>query len=943
MGPMPVDLPSDVRARLPEDLPPEAVTAALSLTGGLSEAHVLATADRLVALIKRSAIGGLELVELDRADPPTVEVVQWQPSLVLRAVDGETIAVALPTMDRARTRARIAALYAELGADAALRALYRDALAETRDRTELLDLRAKLAGLCAGLDPPAAVEHWRAAAALDPRSEAARDGLAALHARGVDGALEPLLAIHRARGAWAEVVALAEDRAARAAPEAAEGRWVEVADLAARRLDDPSRAIAALGRALAIRFDAGTFDRLDRLVTSTGAWLEGAAAFEQAAGGAEAPVADLWRRVAEVRGARLGDREAALAAWKQVLAADREAVDALRALGAAHREAERWGDFLFCARRALQLTDDLAARIALLRGIAEVEEGPCERLDAAIEAWEALAELSPTEQSGLDALTRLYGQTGRWVELERLFARRQQVAEAALDEAEARACLRRRAELAEQAIGDVDAAIERWRELRRMAPGDPDAEAALDRLLTRAERWAELAALLDAQVVRMPPGEARVALDRRRAALFADRLADRRRAIAAWEAVRTAAPFDRPALAALVALYGAEGEGEALIATRRALLDALPDGDPARADAAMALARDLDTHGGTVDERIAAWRYALDQAPDHPEVIDLLVALYRDDDRPADAIPLVRQRIGLAVDPVPDLRLLAGLLAETGQAEVAADVYRDILDRAPGDAAARGFLERHYTERAAWAELIALLASAPPVSEPLRALDRVVRLADLRLHRLADPDEALAGLSDAPAHCFGEKRFADIAIRAAAAGGDWQAFLDRAELRAKREAGHAPVVAEGARRVAEGLLPTVRGDARASTALGAWFERHDAPMRAVEGFDAALAAEPGWLPAWDGKARALARARRWRALVAHLEALSRAPVPRQAKVDALKLAADTLRTHLGADEEADALAQRAGAGDRGRRRWLVVVLALAALVSAWAVWLAVVA
>ena len=112
---MTVEIPNDVRRRLPDDLPPEAITACLSLTGGLSEAHIVATDDRLVGFVKRSALDGLAPVELDRSRPPRTAVVSWQDALVLEAADGAQIAVPLPTMDKARTRAGIAALYAALG------------------------------------------------------------------------------------------------------------------------------------------------------------------------------------------------------------------------------------------------------------------------------------------------------------------------------------------------------------------------------------------------------------------------------------------------------------------------------------------------------------------------------------------------------------------------------------------------------------------------------------------------------------------------------------------------------------------------------------------------------------------------------------------------------------------------------------------------------------
>lgn len=934
---MTVEIPRDVRRQLPDDLPPEAVTACLSLTGGLSEAHVLATDARLVGFVKRSAIGGLQAIELDPKRPPEVATVNWQESLVLEALDGSTTPVPLPTMDKARTRAGIAALYVALGADAALRDLYASALEETRGRSERLSLLTTLGPICERIDPESALPHWQAVIDLDPRNATAVEHLEWLYQAGFVDAAGPLDTAHRALGDWARVVALKVDRARAAVdPEQQVERWREVADLSTRRLDDQTTALEALGEALAVRFDPAVFDRLDRLIPASRLWRAGAAALARAADGPEAPVADLWRRIAQIRGERLDDDAGAIAAWEKVHAADPAAEDALLALAEVHREAERWGPFLYTSRRALKLTDDLGERIRLLRGIAEVEQGPCERRDAAIEAWQALLEVAVYDPAALDALETLYTETERWTELADLLERRQKVAEAALDDERALALLRRRAVLVEETLDDVDRAIQLWREVRTRAPvpheTGEEAELRLDRLLTRAERWDGLEALLDTRASRLGAGLERGELHRRRALLFADPLADEDKAIAAWRAVLLDVPGDRAALDALVVLYRAQDRKDDLVGTLRSLVTVLPADSPLRVDTWAELGRTLPEAGHSIEECIEAWRNVLTGDADHQEGTDALIGLYQSAGRVVDAIPLLEKRASLT-GALADMLLLGKLMVAVNAVDGAAEVYVRALSAQEDCAPARAFLERYYTERSRWNELVELLQGTTKlISEPSRQLDVVLRITDIRLREQKDPQAALDALEEAPTVCFREKRLTDAALRAAAAGGDWQHFLADVEARAQGDAQGAETLLASTRRFAGGMLSVVRHDPHQSCRLAAWFEQHDEPDRAVECYDAALAKDHTSIQAWEGKRRALAKSRRWRMLSEHLESMSKAPLALQDRVEALRYKADLLTRHIKAPDEAIDAAKRAESLARPLMRYVLYGL-LAVLVA----------
>ena len=134
----------------------------------------------------------------------------------------------------------------------------------------------------------------------------------------------------------------------------------------------------------------------------------------------------------------------------------------------------------------------------------------------------------------------------------------------------------------------------------------------------------------------------------------------------------------------------------------------------------------------------------------------------------------------------------------------------------------------------------------------------------------------------------------------------------------------------GARAIAERLAPELRADPPTALRLAEWFEAHAAYPQAAESYQAALA-DPHQLGAWHGTARHLARAGRWRPLAAHLDAMSRAPLPRAHRVEALGELGHLLRTRLDAPAEADAVAHRIVL--LTRPVWPRVLLAIAFLLT----------
>src|SRR5262249_31005636 len=122
------------------------------------------------------------------------------------------------------------------------------------------------------------------------------------------------------------------------------------------------------------------------------------------------------------------------------------------------------------------------------------------------------------------------------------------------------------AEVLDGHLGDAGLATAAYRKALEKDPLQHEARAALENLLRKASEGRALAGVLDERVEYATGEEAR-ALRAEAAALFADRLDDRKQAIARYEALAGDDKRDLTVLRALERLYSADGQEPQYIET----------------------------------------------------------------------------------------------------------------------------------------------------------------------------------------------------------------------------------------------------------------------------------------------------------------------------------------------------------------------------------------
>lgn len=346
--------------------------------------------------------------------------------------------------------------------------------------------------------------------------------------------------------------------------------------------------------------------------------------------------ADTLRRIAQTYRERQVEPRRAIALYEEVLELRPDDDGALKALAELY---EREGDDNGLARTlrrqleldARRLSAEMAAagkpataarewpvskrveRLTALRRLAVMCESRLADADGVVFACGGILEILPGDRDALDRMERVLEQAG---DVERLTQTLEYHAASATGPAERAKVLRRLARMAAES-GDDARALERWEQALKAAPTDEEILGAVADLYEKAQRWGELAGVLERlDAVRYPPaaaapppGSAQAALRARDLARYArvvdDKLGDGQRAIKAWERLREVTARDRAALDALARLYRSAARYRELAEILAVHVDIFAVDDVARAtDAACERADVLAERLGATEDAI---------------------------------------------------------------------------------------------------------------------------------------------------------------------------------------------------------------------------------------------------------------------------------------------------------------------------------------------------
>ena len=634
----------------------------------------------------------------------------------------------------------------------------------------------------------------------------------------------------RERRDWRGLIDLYEfrldnSREAGAAPDELVRQLEEIAQLAELRLGDIDRAIGAWERIALHEPDSPKVgDAMRRLTARSKMWQQLVASLEHDVATAADPAqrASVMKKMAQTFRERQIDPRRAIDLYEQVIAFDPTDDATLKALAELYeREADDAG-LAQTVRRQLELDErrvlgemrrqgrpadapkewpvaKRAERLTQLRRLAILYETRLADVDGVVYACSAVLELLSGDRDALERMERVLTKAGD----PRLEQTLEYHAAAATTPAERAKLMKRLAKLAGER-GDDMAALERWEQTLRASPSDPDALTALAELYERAERWPELAQILERRDGGKPlpqpgtPDAALRALELERYATVMDhRLGDGPRAIKAWHRVIELSPKSRTALGALVRLYRGASKWRELADALGAQIASFatlvaPDDREHACAAALERAEILEERLGAPGDAIKVLDHLIGELnPNHLEAHTALRRLHEARGDFDAAVRIAEREMYLAPEPIRKVArgLEIGMICRDrlNNPTRALQAFKRVLELDPEQDEALASAAELLARLGRWKEHVAMVErmlsllpgrDAPEAAEYAEHRRTLVqRIAAATADKLGDPKAAFRWWRRAHDEAPDEQTLADVR-RAAEAYGLWRELAE---------------------------------------------------------------------------------------------------------------------------------------------------------------------
>ncbi|MCS6797689.1 MAG: tetratricopeptide repeat protein [Myxococcota bacterium] len=448
----------------------------------------------------------------------------------------------------------------------------------------------------------------------------------------------------------------------------------------------------------------------------------------------------------------------AIAVLRRILELDAEELRALDQLIALHLRLGQWDALLEAYARKADVVAEPEEKKRILVEMGAVYERERGDLARAIDCYQRILELDPTDFVALSRLDVLYQQTRNWGELLSVLERE---AELASDPNEVLSFRYRIAELWHRHLGEPTRAIDIYRDILEVVPDHAPSLDALEALVSEGREpvaaaavlepvyrqlgeWAKLAAVLEVQIAHEPdPGRA-VELLHQVAELYEFHLDQPRRAFDAFGRALALDDDNEHTLGSLERLAEGLDAWNEVARLYEAQIERLENEPGRRMELALRTAQIHEVQRGDVEAAIGLYRLVLSVDPVHPKALEALDRLYEATERWPElaAILATEAQVAPSPDDVLALQFRLGQLLQNrlGDIDGAIEQYRTILGAAPEHQGALAALESLFDAGVRPLEVGAILEPLYRIQEQW---DRLLVVHEVQLAHLADPDERI--------------------------------------------------------------------------------------------------------------------------------------------------------------------------------------------------------
>ena len=416
---------------------------------------------------------------------------------------------------------------------------------------------------------------------------------------------------------------------------------------------------------------------------------------------------------------------------------------AMDALERIHRAEGQWRECIEVMEKRASALDDPSDKVAVLLAIAAMWDEQVGEPDQGTSAYERVIELEPMHGLAFDKLERLHSEAGRWEPLIEMYLARFEASEATSERVD---LLRRVAATNEEKLGDRAEAFNALQLAWEEDFTDRKTADELERLAGLTQQWNELLNVANTALQQVEDPETKIAICLSCARWYGTELGHPEYAIPYYQQILALDPANSAAMRQMADLYRYTQQWQVMAQVLGRLVDVTVDPDT-KAGVYVEMGDLCEQQLAIPDQAGNYYRQALDVAPAHVGALEALERVYRREERWEELLSILQRKADALTKPEQVLETRLGIAENfedrLNDPERAIQGYRQVLELDPTNLRGLKGLERLYTQREQWQDLLQILeAQFDVVSTERDRIAILTRLASMWEEQFVKPDKA---------------------------------------------------------------------------------------------------------------------------------------------------------------------------------------------------------
>jgi tetratricopeptide (TPR) repeat protein len=449
----------------------------------------------------------------------------------------------------------------------------------------------------------------------------------------------------------------------------------------------------------------------------------------------------------------------AIGVYLKVLEIDGEDLRSIDALVKLYLSLQAWEELLSVYTKKVDLLLDPGEKKLILYQMGAVFERELRDVKRAVDTYQRVLELDPDDLTALSRLDVLYQTAGNWNELLGVLTHE---AELTQDAAESVSYQYRIAELYEKHLGDVDRAVELYRDILNVLPDHTPTLAALEGIkgggrapLAAASvlepvyesmgEWAKLISVFEVQAEANEDPFTRVELLHRIARLYEESLHDHTRAFETYARAVSVDSQNEESLGALERLATFIDQWPRVAELYDGELEKLEDEPQRFVDLGLRVAQVYEVQLENIEAAVLRYRRVLALDGENQSAVRSLDRLFTQTERWSDLAEILQREaeIGQSPEEILEFKHRLGHVYQTrlGDLDRAIAAYREVISAAPEHESTVRALEALFESGVKHLEIGQILE---PLYQASSEWEKLIRVREAELAHTSDAHERVA-------------------------------------------------------------------------------------------------------------------------------------------------------------------------------------------------------